>query len=676
MRRIGVFLVLCLTLLALTSPSGTGPVNPRPYSSAPVGGTDYPWNMFHHDSLRSGATLASAPSTSALMWTYDTGATIYSSPAVVDGTVYISTYNGAVNTGSLYAIDEYSGQPKWSYPTSRPIYASPAVSNGIVYLASRDGFVHALNQQTGQLLWQVGSSNFPITSSPAVANGKIFYGTWCQAALCFQAGQFVARDATTGSLLWPNATVPDAAVISSPSVHNGRVFFGQNDGSVLALDETSGALIWKTATGGNVVVGTAPAVADGRLYVGTANKFIALDEATGATLWTFNTQGNNATSGAVNNGVVYFGTGRGFIRARNATTGLEVWSYDVRSVVSSSPALALGSNTLVVGAHDGYIYALNMTSGVLLWSYQTGSAVSSSPAVADGRVFVGSQDHKVYGLGPIAPALQAFLTASRTTLKPGEVSTLTVTVTNGTDPQSAVTLSFTSTSGGGFTTPIEQISGTYESNYTAPLVTQQIDTGLTVRASKSGYLDDTVFTTITLMPFPPLTVAVTPRPSSVTPGSDILLLIRVSNGTEPVAGASVFLSANGEGSFRDLSDGGSGNYTAVYSAGLQNSSPTLVVQASKPGFSTGQAQVTVTVSGVPDLTNVKVLGIPLFLLLIGLFLLAFVVFVMIVARRKGDQDYEVPYDVSYAFNQGSSREGLSTRFRLGASMGLAAIAGS
>src|SRR3972149_1733870 len=103
--------------LPLTAITRTEPESPTPYIPAPMGGTDYPWNMFRHDSLRAGATPASAPSTSALMWTYDTGATIYSSPAVVDGTVFISTYNSAANTGSLNAIDEYTGQLTWSYPT-------------------------------------------------------------------------------------------------------------------------------------------------------------------------------------------------------------------------------------------------------------------------------------------------------------------------------------------------------------------------------------------------------------------------------------------------------------------------------------------------------------------------------------------------------------------------------
>ena len=100
------------------------------------------------------------------------------------------------------------------------------------------------------------------------------------------------------------------------------------------------------------------------------------------------------------------------------------------------------------------------------------------------------------------------------------------------------------------------------------------------------------------------------------------------------------------------------------------------MQASKPGFSTGQAQVTITVSGVPDLTNLKFFGIPLFLIMMGLFLMAFVVFVAIVARRKGEPDYSERYLPGYVFKPGFSREGLSTRFRCVFSMGLAAIAGS
>ncbi len=671
MRKVVVLLILSLYLLAPPIPTSTGPETPGSYRFAPLGGTDYPWTMFHHDSQRTGATLASAPSTPSLMWTYDTGAVVYSSPAVVDGTIFITTYG--TSTGSLYAIDEYTGQQKWVFPTSAPIYASPAVANGIVYLASRDSFLYAIDASTGLQLWRVPNIS-PLTSSPVVANGKVFYGTWFNR---FWA-ELVALDAYNGTVIWRYQAADDT-IKSSPAVHNGRVFFGQNNGYVVALNETTRVEMWKTRLpnpGQNTVISTAPAIAYGRVYVGAENRFAAFDELTGTHLWDFPTAGMNATSGAVYNGVIYFGTGEGKVNAVNATTGSLIWSYTVGGPVSSSPALALGSNTLVVGAHDRYIYALNMTDGALVWSYQSGSVVSSSPAVADGRVFVGSQDHRVYAIGPAAPTLQASMTTSKTALKPGEVSILTITVTNGTNPESGVTLSITSSSGGGFTTPVEQVPGTYTSNYTAPLVSQQTDTTITVTASKSGFLDDTATTTITLSPFPALTVAVTPRPSSVTPGSDVLLIISVNNGTQLVSGASIFLSSDAGGSFSGLMDGGNGNYTAVYATGLGNSSPTLVVQASKPGFSTGQAQVTITISGVPDLTNLKFFGVPLFLIMMGLFLMAFVVFVAIVARRKGEPDYSERYLPGYVFKPGFSREGLSTRFRCVFSMGLAAIAGS
>ncbi len=609
--------------------------------------------MFHYDAARTGATPASAPSTSALMWSYDTGATIYSSPAVADGTIYIATYDWTYNTGSLYAIDEYTGTLKWTFPTNGPIYSSPAVANGLVYITSRDSGVYAVDARTGQLIWSYPNIS-PLTSSPVVADGKVFYGTWYRQSWA----QLMAFDATSGAPVWQY--LASETIISSPSVHSGRVFFGQNDGLVVALDETTGIQIWNSSAGNSRVI-TAPAVAYGQIFVGTDNRFVALNEASGSILWSFNTNGNNATSGAVASGIVYFGTGRGNVHAVNASTGVEIWRYSVGSAVSSSPALALGSNTLIVGANDGYIYALSMTDGALLWRYLTGAPVSSSPAVADNRVFVGSWDHRVYAVGALAPALQASIFPSETVLKPGDISTLTITVTNGTSPQSGASLTLTSTLGGGFTTPTETSPGLYLSNYTAPLVTQQMDTSITVRAAKSGYLDDTATTTITLTPFPPLTVLVVPSPSSVSPGGEVQLLITVRNGSLPIPGASVFLSSTGAGSFSTPTDSENGNYTAVYNADVQDSNPTLTVQASKDGFSAGQGQVTITISGTPDLTTVKVFSIPLFALVAGLFLLVFVVFVALMARRRGVPDigyhgpaYFVKHDHWKAYLRGFS----------------------
>ena len=653
---------------------GAATNHPEPYSVGPLGSTDYPWTMFHYDQFRGGTTLASAPGTANQMWRFATGSFVYSSPAVSDGLVFVTSYDM-----NAYAIDEYSGQQKWSFNTGSVIFSSPAVANGVVYFASRNGgILYALDEQTGREIWGRGFLNYFIASSPAVADGKVFYGSWC-AATCFQNGQFVALDASTGAVVWANATLPSAPLSSSPAVDQGRVFFGLDDGSVTALNETTGKAMWRVVPGG-VNVRNALAIAYGRVYIGTATRFFALDEITGATDWSFNTGNSNSTSAAVSNGVVYFGTGKGNVYAVNATTGAQKWVATTGAAVSSSPALSLGSNMILVGSNDHYLYALNATSGVRLWRYVTSAPIWSSPAIADGRVFFGSDDYNVYALGAVAPALKATIFPSVTSLKPGQVSTLTITVTNGTTPETGVTLALTSTAGGGFTQPVPGSPGLYYSNFTAPLVSSTSGTTIQVVASQSGFLSGSAQTTITVYPFPPLTVAAAPSPASITPGGEIVIEIRVTNGTNPVTGASIFLSSAAGGTFSSPTDGGNGNYTAVYTTPLQASSPTVMIQASKPGFSSGQDTVTVTVNGIPNLTNLKVSGIPAIFLIAGIALLFLIVVIALVSGRKREptSPYHHPVEAeppSYA-SRPDFGEGLSSRFRGGLFTGLAAIGGS
>lgn len=658
MRRVVVFTILALFTLSIGSHSVTQA--PQAFSQGGLGSTDYPWSMFHYNQYRIGATPASAPSSPNQMWKFPTGSFVYSSPAVADGLVFVASYDT-----NVYAIDEYSGQQKWAFSTGSVLFSSPAVANGVVYVGSRNGGVmYALNEQTGSEIWGRGYLNYFIASSPVVADGKVFYSSWCSTS-CFQNGQFVALDAATGAVVWSNATLPSSPLSSSPAVDSGRVFFGLDDGSVTALNETDGKAIWRVVPGGASVIRNAPAIAYGRVYVGSANRFFALNEITGATAWSFNTGNTNTTSAVVNNGVVYFGTGRGNVYAVNATTGTQLWVATTGASVSSSPALSLGSSMILVGSNDHYLYALNATSGIRLWRFVTSAAIWSSPAIADSRVFFGSDDFNVYALGVIAPRLQATVFPGTTTLKPGQISSLTITVTNGSTPQTGVTFSLSSSAGGGFTQPVMGSPGLYYSNFTAPLVTSTTNAIVLVVASESGYLSGSAQTTITIIPFPPLTVSASPTPTAITPGGEIVIQIRVLNGTKPVTGATVFLSSSAGGSFSNPTDGGNGNYTAVFTTPLQASTATVTIQASKQGFASGQNTVTVTVNGFPNLTNLKVSGFPFIYLAAGVALLFLVVLIAFVSRRKSvpKSPYYKPSvePPSYVFDSGFG-EGLTSRF--------------
>ncbi len=632
MRKATVIVFVALSLLVFL-PTGTSSDRSYPRSflnAGPSGTTGYPWTMFHYDAGRNGATPASGPTSANLMWSYSTGGIVYASPIVADGFVFIPSYDG-----KLYALDEYTGSLIWSFTTGSNIVATPAVGNGIVYLSSKDFTVYALDENTGLVLWRI-SNVAPVVSSPVLADGKLFYGTLYSPSA--GRAEFLALNPQDGTVLW-RQTISDY-IEGSAAVSNGFVFFGIgaiSNAAVVALNETTGKSIWNYNTAVPTTITTSAATAYGDVYIGLdGSRFLALNQATGRLVWSFSTpNGSNATTPAIYNGVVYFGTGRGIVYARNATTGVQIWSYTTPTggAVTSSPALALGSKTLFFGSNDHYLYALNTATGAFLWSKLTGGQISSSPAVADSRVFFGAKDSKVYAVGVITPPLNATLTASPVILRSAMMSNLTVTVRNNTGPISGANLTFTSSAGGTFSLPVMTIPGTYVANFTAPIIGATISDSIQVVASAPGYLNALASATITVNPYPPLTVAVAAKPGTTTPGAEVLLMIRVTNGTDLIPGASLTLTSSSSGSFSGLTDNGNGNYTAIYTTPLQSSTYVLTVQASKNQFSSAQGQVVVTVNGIPDLTTVKVAGLPLFLFAAVAVLIFFILIALAVTRR-------------------------------------------
>jgi outer membrane protein assembly factor BamB len=80
----------------------------------------------------------------------------------------------------------------------------------------------------------------------------------------------------------------------------------------------------------------------------------------------------------------------------NTSTGALLWRYATGDRVVSTGALADGR--LFIGSEDSRVYGLNAFSGAQLWNFTTGGFVLGSPAVAFGNVFVGSLDSYVYCL--------------------------------------------------------------------------------------------------------------------------------------------------------------------------------------------------------------------------------------------------------------------------------------
>jgi len=370
------------------------------------------WPMFGHDASRTGYTDSPAPSTvneANLVWQYTTGGSVRSSPAVADNKLFIGSHDH-----KIYALDALSGQLIWEYPVgaSGIVESSPVVADGMVILGAYDGILRALDKDNGGYIW--GKSLGDIFSSPVIADGLVFVGTL--------SGKMYALYANTGDIKWEKSFAEQ--IFSSPAVADGKVFFGSGSypsaGKLYCLLTDSGDSCpgwsgpFSPVPSGAVV--SSPAVADGKVFFGCNNGWVyALDQDNGSLIWSFETGGLVSSSPAIADGLVFVSSKDGNLYAFDAdpSDGVDegnedpsgvpydlIWSQNIGEAgidLSSSPAVADGK--VFIGSYDHKIYAFDALDGSIVSTYQTDGPIWSSPAIQDGMLYIGSEDHNIYAFG-------------------------------------------------------------------------------------------------------------------------------------------------------------------------------------------------------------------------------------------------------------------------------------
>jgi outer membrane protein assembly factor BamB len=336
-------------------------------------------------------------------FTFSAAGPIRSTPAVVDGSLYVGSADGW-----LYALDALSGRERWRAALGAGINASPCVAGGMVFITSRDGKLHALAAANGSSRWTIdlgkdlGSKNYWdfYTSSPVAYDGKLYVGSG--------DGHVRAVDPRTGRIAW--SFDAGSRVRSTPAVTDAAVVFGTMSGHVVALDRRSGAQRWKFATEGasrsfadkendtTSVFGSA-SIEGGVVAIGGRDGFAyGLDLATGAQKWKTTHDGSSwILSTAIENGQVYIGSGSAaVVQSADLRTGAERWRFTTASAVFSSPTIA--GNALLVSDFSGTLYSVDKASGTELWRFPLGDRAFSTPVVAGHIVYASSDEGTLYAL--------------------------------------------------------------------------------------------------------------------------------------------------------------------------------------------------------------------------------------------------------------------------------------
>jgi outer membrane protein assembly factor BamB len=377
-RRIGVATLTMVTLVVVAPSARAQPGSTRgdvAWSQARFGPSHLGVNPFE--------TILSPTTVGGLhqLWATHVGGDVgLSAPAVVDGVVYIGSWDRRI-----YAIEADTGGILWSTLTDEIHEDAPAVANGIVYSHSNAGTLYAMDATTGDVLWTADPGH--AVSSPTVSGNHV---------LVLGYGELDAYDGQTGELIW--SAGPIDLAVNAPTVARGRILVVDEGGFVTAVNPRNGTIVWQRRIKDESFQLSTPAVANDVLYVGAAgsNTVYAINAENGRVVWQTELDSLMDSSPAVANGVVYIG-GYAGIYALDARSGVVLWTHPGPFVVGLGVSEANG----VVYAVADVLYALDASTGDTLWTGSVGTQTTkgpSSPAVVNGTVFVGC-GAKVFAFG-------------------------------------------------------------------------------------------------------------------------------------------------------------------------------------------------------------------------------------------------------------------------------------
>ncbi|MEV1088585.1 PQQ-binding-like beta-propeller repeat protein [Streptomyces microflavus] len=272
----------------------------------------------------------------------------------------------------------------WRFRMSNDVWGTPVVSGDLLYVTSFE--IHALDVGNGRRQFKTRD----------VAWAMAFEGGRIHAS---DGPSLYALDAASGTEQW---RVRTDAWVYALKADRGTVLTATRGGGVQGWEASNGDKLWEiTGVQSDFeTVEAAPVIHDGTVYVWQDARLRALDARTGLERWSYPI-GDAASCGGVPvrvtpapDGYVYVAAGTRVLAVENVS-GRVRWHFESPAVFLSPPAFAQGpavtGGGVYLADYLGTVYALDATTGKDRWRIATEARASVEPVlVAVGNVHVGS----------------------------------------------------------------------------------------------------------------------------------------------------------------------------------------------------------------------------------------------------------------------------------------------
>ena len=229
-----------------------------------VGATDY--NLYCFDA-----------SGGSMIWKFNTGGVISTTPAVDNGSVYVTSSASGGGGGKLFRLDANNGNVVFNvtvpgYGGSSSIVASPTLGAGMVFVRAANRYNYAFNATTGQKVWMVDARYNPGTPEQAASAlqpcsmlykyGKVYFSNYYGVSCV---------NAFNGSELW-YTWLSRENIAQGLSYSYGRIYAVNENGVLYVLDSLTGQkLSYHDFVGGGAQLHSMPTPYNGSLYITSLN---------------------------------------------------------------------------------------------------------------------------------------------------------------------------------------------------------------------------------------------------------------------------------------------------------------------------------------------------------------------------------------------------------------------
>lgn len=309
---------------------------------------------------------------------------IFGSPVIKDNKIVLGAENG-----NVYCFKP-DGTVLWIYETDNAIESPALIVKNMVYVGNLSGTVYALDLFTGEKHWKYQTDN-QIMGSP-----NYFFVNDDQYYIIFGSYDFFLYcvDGVSGVKIWKYEA--NDFINVTPAIFNNYAVFGGCDGNLHVVDILSGKKHNKVTIA--TYVASSVAIIDNKAIVGDYDgKVNCVNIETGEILWQFENPERQLpfiSSAAVFNDKAVIGSRDKNIYCIDINTGELIWQRNTGSRIESSPLI--GNNAVLTTNMRGDILLISMLTGNVVWKFETGSSIMGSPAISGNEIFIPTTSGDIY----------------------------------------------------------------------------------------------------------------------------------------------------------------------------------------------------------------------------------------------------------------------------------------